>query len=100
MPGKDEKDAATLFLDENPELRTSMSKSKKFSELKKRSLLFIDGEQLYVVKGDTLGNEQELYLDGLIKGSNPANQDELYRELFLELDDNGKSLIMERRKRR
>jgi len=65
MSDQVEKSSATLFLDEHPELRAAMAKSQKFPEVKKRSSLLIDGEQLYVVKGDVLGDEDELFLDGV-----------------------------------
>lgn len=92
-----EKSAATIFFDEHPELRAMMDKSRQFPEMKKRKALpLMDDEQLYVVRGDTQGDEDELYLDALARGSNPESQDELARALFLELDEHSRSLIMER----
>lgn len=103
MSNESGKSSATKFLDEHPELRTAMSESKKFAELKERAAMDIDGERLYPVRGDTLGEEDDFYLDSLIKGSSPAGVDRMYgaaRELFLELDERLKSLIMERLDRR
>ncbi|MGA9998100.1 MAG: hypothetical protein WBP93_21985 [Pyrinomonadaceae bacterium] len=97
------KSIATKFLDEHPELRSAMSASKKFAELKERSAMDIDGERLYAVRGDTLGEEDDFYLDSLIKGSSQQGDGSVYsmsRELFLELDDRLKSLIMERLNKR
>jgi len=98
------KSSATLFLDEHPELRAAMSASKKFAEIKGQTQLDVDGERLYVVRGDTLGEEDDLYLDALAKGSSPQGEGRLYalsRELFEELDDHLKSLIEQRlRKKR
>ncbi len=84
------------FLDAHPGLRDSMSVSDKFAELKKRAGLFIDGEQIYVVRGDAQGDEDDLYLDALARGSNPHERDELARSLFLELDDHHRELILGR----
>lgn len=100
MPDEGERSEAAIFFDEHPELRDAMNRSKNFPELKRRSSVKIDDEQLYVVKGDTLGDEDELYLDALIRGSNPQTDDSLARKLFLEMEDHPQSLIIERHKQR
>lgn len=103
MSDESVKSSAAKFLDEHPELRAAMSESKMFQELKGHSAMDVDGERLYVVRGDTLGDEDDFYLDSLIKGSSPQGEGEIYslsRELFLELDDRLKNLILERLKKR
>lgn len=101
MPPQDEKSQAALFLNAHPQLRDAMAASSAFPELKKRKALDDEGEeeQLYIVRGDTLGDEEELYLDALFRGSNPEGSDELSRRLFLELDESSRSLILESRER-
>jgi hypothetical protein len=99
----DQESSSSEFLDAHPELRTLMKESKLFFELKKRKALSVDEddeEQLYIVRGDTLGDEDELYVDALVRGSNPEGSDELSHKLFLELDEKNRSLIMERRQDR
>lgn len=102
MALSDQESSASEFLDAHPELRTLMKESKLFAALKKLKALSDDEdeEQLYIVKGDTQGDEDELYIDALVRGSNPEGSDELSHKLFLELDDKNRSLIMERRKGR
>ena len=79
-----------------------MAASRSFTELKGRKLLGNDEEeeeQLYIVRGDTTGGEEELYVDAIFRGSNPEGSDELSRRLFLELDERSQSLILESRER-
>lgn len=91
---QDRKSPASQFLDEHPELRALMSASKNFREMKQRKSLFIDGEQLYIVQGDVQGDEDDLFVDSIVRGSNPTTGEELARNLFLELDESQKELIM------
>ena len=43
------------------------------------------GPESYVVRGDTIGGSDELYLDALVRGSEPNSPDALARRLFEEL---------------
>lgn len=105
MPDQNERSSASKFLDEHPALRDAMAGAQKFAELKKRVALPKDDEadkeeeQLYIVRGDTVGDEEELYLDALVRGSNPASQDALARELFLETDEPLQALVIDRLRR-
>lgn len=54
----------------------------------------IDGEMLYVVKGDTLGGEDELFVEAVIRGA--VGQGQLNREVFEELDESDRELILNR----
>lgn len=102
MPEENEGSSASKFLNEHPELREAMARSQKFAELKKRKALPKDNaedheeEQLYVVRGDTVGDEDELVLDALVRGANPETNDALARELFLEMDQPQQALVMSR----
>src|SRR3982750_1853270 len=102
MSDQSEKSFATRFLDEHPALREAMARSQKLTELKKRLALPKDDEtdaeeeQLYTVRGDTVGDEDELYVDALVRGSNPDSQDKLAREVFLETDLPLQALIIEK----
>jgi hypothetical protein len=96
MSQDENKSSTATFLDEHGELRDHMSKSENFDEMKKRKGLSIDGEQIYIVQGDVQGDEDDLYLDSIIRGANPNTDDQLARRLFLELDEPHKQLIMKR----
>jgi hypothetical protein len=92
---------AAAFLDEHPEFRERMTASETFRELKKRDALpLLDGEQLYIYRGDAPGDEEDLYLDALARGSNSLTTDALARKLFLELDEPHRELISNRARRR
>jgi hypothetical protein len=90
------KNASAELLEEHPELREKMTQSASFRQMKQSKALAIDDEQLYVVQGDMLGDEADLYVDSIIRGSNPLTDDEIARSLFLELDESQRQLIMNR----
>ena len=96
MNDAEPKSPATKFLDSHPQLRSAMRESKIFDEIKTRAALKIDGELLYIVKGDALGEEDDLFLDALAEGSREGAANELKRVLFLELNDEQKALLKER----
>ncbi len=73
-----------------------MTASARFRELKARAGLVIDGETLYAVRGDTLGTEDDFYVDALAKGARPGAADPVYRDLFLELDERLQALVRQR----
>lgn len=75
-----------------------MRESKVFDEIKLRAAIRIDDddEQLYIVKGDALGEEDDLFLDALAGGSRADTTDKLRRALFLELDEAQRALLAER----
>jgi hypothetical protein len=73
------------LLEAHPELRTVMERSETFRRIADRARLVIDGRTSYVVRGDTLGTVEELFVDALSRGSSPEGSDPLSRALFLEL---------------
>lgn len=102
MSEHDYKSHANLALDEHPELRRVMNESARFAELKERfSLDEVEGERVYLVN-DTQGDEDDLFIDALAKGARGGGsgveddaRELLYRELFLELDDELKAVARE-----
>ena len=93
MPEDKYKTFANRVLDENPDLRSAMTQSEKFTELKDRfGLDEVAGKKVYLVN-DTQGDEDDLYVDALAKGVKASLKnkteavDDIYRELYLELDD-------------
>jgi hypothetical protein len=102
MPGQNYKSFATLILDKHPELRKAMSESERFAELKEQSSLDeVGGKVIYLVN-DMQADEDTLYVDALVKGFKGLVKNkmgdsvgEIYRKLFLELDDQLKSIVEE-----
>lgn len=88
---------AAAFLDAHPRLRAAMASSAAFAELKQAAALEIDGERLYLYRGDALGDEEDLYLDALAKGL--AGQGELQRRMVDELDEELRAAVRQRQRR-
>lgn len=82
---------AARFLDRHPALRRAMERSADFPEMKRREAVELDGAVQYVYQGDALGDEEDLYLDALVRGA--AGQGELPRRLYEELDDEERALV-------
>jgi hypothetical protein len=91
------KSFANRILDENPDLRSAMTQSEKFTELKDRFTLDeVAGQTIYLVN-DTQGDEDALYVDALAKGAKALLKnkevEDIYRELYLELDDTLRTFV-------
>lgn len=76
--------SATDFLSRNPQLR-QLQESETWRALKQRFKLPDSKPDLYVVRGDTIGEEDDLLVDALARGSAPESPDTLARRLFDEL---------------
>jgi hypothetical protein len=87
---------AEKILEAHPELCRAMRNSRVFAEIKSRNALEIDGEEFYIVKVDTLGSADDLFLDALAQGAKATAEDDLNRRLFLELDEAQKNALKER----
>ena len=74
----------------------AMRSSTAFEAVKREAALDIDDERLYIVRGDTLGSEQELYLEALVRGAQCDNPTDPVRQVYLELDDHQRAVIDER----
>jgi hypothetical protein len=86
-------DVAAFFAS-HPELRRAMADSVPFSRVKANARVEIDDEILYVVKGDILGEEEELFVETVIRGA--KGQDELQRDVFDQLQERDRELILSR----
>jgi hypothetical protein len=75
---------ARIFLDAHPELDAARARSGVWPQIKAAASIRPAGVELFVVGGDTLGGEEELFLDRLARGAGPSG-DPLSRALFLEL---------------
>jgi len=61
-----------------------MAESEAFREIKRAAFVEIDGEELYIIRGDTFGGEDDLFVEAVIQGA--AGQGEANRRLFAELE--------------
>ena len=75
---------ARIFLDAHPDLWAARERSGLWPRIKADASVRPAGVELFVVAGDTLGGEEELFLDRLARGARPS-ADPLSRALFLEL---------------
>lgn len=71
------------FFAARPELRERMAQSEAFQEIKRAARIEIDDEELYLVRGDAFGEEEELFVEAVIRGA--AGQGEANRRLHAEL---------------
>jgi hypothetical protein len=84
----------------HPELRRQMEASSRFARLAARKRIALDGRVHYIVRGDTLGDLDELYVDALVRGAAPGSADADARALFDELPAELKPIIERKLHRR
>lgn len=82
------------FIASHPDIRQRMAESEAFERVKSQARVEIDDEVLYIVKGDTLGEEDELFIETVIKGAN--DQGSLNQEVYRDLSEDQRRLILER----
>lgn len=87
--------SAAIFLKQHPELR-QIQQSQVWRELKERYKLRGEESNLYVVRGDTIGDEDDLFVDALARGSSAESPDPLARRLFEELPADLQALVLDR----
>lgn len=87
---------ASRFLARHGELADAMRASSAFETVKRDAALDIDEERLYIVRGDTLGSEEDLFLETLVRGAQRDDPDDPARQVYLELDDDQRALVDER----
>ena len=78
---------AAEFMQLHPGLERAMSASEGFAWIRDAAVLEVDAERLYIVRGDMLGEEADLYLETLVRGARSERPDDPNRAVFLELDD-------------
>ena len=84
------------FLAANPGIGEVSRSSTAFGELRIRAALDIDGERLYLVRGDTLGSEGDLLVEVLVRGARSTDPGDPCRQLFLELDPASRRAVRRR----
>lgn len=81
------------FFASHPQIKRRMADSEAFDRVKSQARVEIDGEVLYVVKGDVLGDEDELLVETVIRGAN--DQGSQHRAVYLELSEAQQQQILE-----
>jgi len=70
-----------------------MTSSPSFGAIRDKAALEIDAERLYIVRGDTLADEEDLFLETLIRGAQMSDPSDPNRAVYLELDDEMREVI-------
>jgi hypothetical protein len=81
------------FLKRHPQLQQMRRDSATWQQVKDKYRLKDLDVGLYLVRGDTLGDEDDLLLDVLARGSVPQGPDPLARRLFDELSAETKQAV-------
>jgi hypothetical protein len=89
----DSRSNARIFLDAHPALDRARTHSTVWPRIKDESRIRIGDEEMYTVGGDTLGGEEELFLDRLARGTRESG-DSLSRALFAELPDTLQTVVL------
>ena len=84
------------FLAANRWLIDAMQSSTAFEAVKRGAALDIDDERLYIVRGDTLGSEEDLFLEAVVRGAQCDDPTDPVRQVYLELDDHQRAIVDER----
>lgn len=77
---------SALFLDAHPRLRDARARSVVWPALSESAALELNGRRVFIVAGDTLGDEDDLYLGELARGASDQDDEAASRRLFLELE--------------
>ena len=85
---------ASTFLQGHPDLDAARNDSKIWEKLKKQYAIEALGSDAYLVRGDTIGDHDDLYLDALARGSAPQSPDPLARRLYEELPPGLQQLVL------
>lgn len=88
--------SAGEFVRANPGLEAAMRTSEPFARVRQGAVLELDDERLYIVRGDTLGDEAELFVETVVRGAQASDPSDPTREVYLELDDGLRALVRQR----
>lgn len=81
-----------MFLETHAELVAARERSTVWPRIKADAAIRVADADLFVIGGDTLGGEEELFLDRLARGAR-LSSDAPSRELFLELSEALQALV-------
>jgi hypothetical protein len=85
---------ADLFLAAHPLLREARARSSVWPKLRDRAALELAGKRMFLVAGDTLGDEDALFLGELARGATEGVAGSLSRALFLELPSDLRGVVI------
>src|SRR5271165_6913249 len=86
--------SSAAFLEAHPELKAARERSAVWDHVMKRYAVEGLGPDSYVVRGDTIGDRDDLFVDALARGSSPDSPDRLARQMFEELPQELQRLIL------
>jgi hypothetical protein len=86
--------SSIAFLEANPGLLQARDRSAVWEQLMRRDAVDALGPDSYLVRGDTIGDRDDLYVDALARGSSPESPDPLARRLFEELSTDLRQLVL------
>jgi len=89
--------SSSAFLQSHPELLKVRDQSAVWEQVRKLYAIEALGPEFYVIRSDTLGNRDDLFLDVLARGSSPETGDLLARRLFEELPPHLRELFLNER---
>jgi hypothetical protein len=87
-------ESSAAFLNAHPELLRARERSAVWESLMKSYAVEALGPDAFLVRGDTIGNREDLFVDALARGSSPHSPDPLARRLFEELTPDLRSLVL------
>jgi hypothetical protein len=82
------------FLREHPQLDAARASSSVWPMLRDNAALMLFGKPVFVVAGDTLGDENDLYLNELARGAADRDESSLSRALFMELSPDLRAVVI------
>lgn len=83
----------------HPGLRDVMDRSSNFATIKQEAALKVDDQVEYIVRGDTIGDECDLFVEALVRGAASNEPSDVYRALYMELDEDARAVIAPRIRR-
>jgi hypothetical protein len=83
-----------LFLSAHPLLREARARSSIWQKLRDGAALELGGKRMFLVAGDTLGDEDDLFLGELARGATDDDASPLSRALFLELSPELRATVL------
>ena len=88
--------SAREFVQSNPGLARVMASSDAFAAIREGAALEIDGVREFIVRGDTLGDEEDLFVETLVRGAQASDPNDPTRVVYEELDEQLREVVDQR----
>lgn len=85
--------SARDFIRAHKNLAMVMETSSAFAAVREKAMLEIDDERLFIVRGDTLGDEEDLFLETLVRGAQATDATDPNRAVYEELDQEMREVV-------